>query len=121
SPTMFSLLFRRPPRPSLFPYTTLFRSQGLWTQARERLRVTTLLLSNRSYAILLGEAHRLGLATEGPLADACRLDDPPAGWLQLANGFGVPASRAGTSAELAALLEASFAREGPCLIEAAFT
>lgn len=99
----------------------LYTLQGLWTQARERLRVTTLLLSNRSYAILLGEAHRLGLATEGPLADACRLDDPPAGWLQLANGFGVPASRAGTSAELAALLEASFAREGPCLIEAAFT
>src|SRR5690606_39950153 len=30
----FFLLFRRPPRSTLFPYTTLFRSTGQW--ARER-------------------------------------------------------------------------------------
>src|SRR5229473_5628254 len=27
----FFLMIRRPPRSTLFPYTTLFRSRGLWT------------------------------------------------------------------------------------------
>src|SRR2546430_7713491 len=31
-------MIRRPPRSTLFPYTTLFRSTGLFTQERLRLR-----------------------------------------------------------------------------------
>src|SRR2546429_4994152 len=30
----FFLMIRRPPRSTLFPYTTLFRSEGLWTCLR---------------------------------------------------------------------------------------
>src|ERR1043165_10014320 len=29
----FFLMIRRPPRSTLFPYTTLFRSEGFWTSA----------------------------------------------------------------------------------------
>src|SRR5262245_64435395 len=31
---LFSLLIRRPPRATLFPYTTLFRSPGAWSTER---------------------------------------------------------------------------------------
>src|SRR3712207_8513074 len=35
--TVFFLMIRRPPRSTLFPYTTLFRSQA---EARDRLAIT---------------------------------------------------------------------------------
>src|SRR5260221_124575 len=38
-PRVFSLMIRRPPRSTLFPYTTLFRSAGA-TRARECARAT---------------------------------------------------------------------------------
>src|SRR2546426_9344501 len=31
-------MIRRPPRSTLFPYTTLFRSQPLWTRPQQRVR-----------------------------------------------------------------------------------
>ena len=99
----------------------LYTLQGLWTQAREKLPVTTIVLSNRSYAILLAEARRMGIDAAGALGEACRLDDPPVGWPALAAGFGVPAATAGTVAELARHLRASSDRAGPFLIEADFT
>src|SRR2546427_11274174 len=34
----FFLMIRRPPRSTLFPYTTLFRSRGLHSGARDGLR-----------------------------------------------------------------------------------
>src|SRR2546421_3832251 len=32
----FFLMIRRPPRSTLFPYTTLFRSQNFWCHVRQR-------------------------------------------------------------------------------------
>ena len=46
----------------------MYTLQALWTQAREGLNVTTLLLSNRSYAILNMELHRVGADAGGPMA-----------------------------------------------------
>ncbi len=40
--------------------SAMYTLQGLWTQARERLDVTTVILSNRKYAILLGELANVG-------------------------------------------------------------
>src|SRR6266699_4324560 len=34
----FFLMIRRPPRSTLFPYTTLFRSRGAWTPGRRSRR-----------------------------------------------------------------------------------
>src|SRR3712207_7003803 len=35
----FFLMIRRPPRSTLFPYTTLFRSVGVWSDRRRRGRL----------------------------------------------------------------------------------
>ena len=35
--------------------SAMYTVQALWTQAREKLPVTTVILSNRKYQILLGE------------------------------------------------------------------
>jgi acetolactate synthase-1/2/3 large subunit len=72
----------------------LYSLQSLWTQARERLPNTTILLNNRSYAILVGEYGSVG-ATPGPTAmSMLDLGDPLISWTQLANGMGVEAARA---------------------------
>jgi acetolactate synthase-1/2/3 large subunit len=38
----------------------LFTVQALWTQAREKLDMTTVVLSNRKYQILLGQLANVG-------------------------------------------------------------
>ena len=45
--------------------SAMYTMQALWTQARENLDVTTVIMANRSYAILHGELHNVG-ALEGP-------------------------------------------------------
>ena len=44
--------------------SALYTIQALWTQAREMLDVTTIIFSNRAYAILQGEFANVGV--EGP-------------------------------------------------------
>ncbi|MDX1384274.1 MAG: thiamine pyrophosphate-dependent enzyme, partial [Thermoanaerobaculia bacterium] len=96
----------------------MYTVQALWTQARERLDVTTLILSNRKYAILQIEFDRVGAHAPGPKAmSMLDLGDPELGWVSLAEGMGVPAWRATTVEELTAALEASLGQSGPGLIE----
>src|SRR5438445_12517503 len=45
---LFFLLIRRPPRSTLFPYTTLFRSDRRWVHRRSSLRPTGSVNENRS-------------------------------------------------------------------------
>jgi acetolactate synthase I/II/III large subunit len=95
----------------------MYTVQALWTQARERLDVTTVVFSNRTYAILLGELANVG-AKAGPAAlSMMSLSDPDIGWTHLAIGLGVEAARAESCEQLADLLRASFNRSGPFLIE----
>jgi acetolactate synthase-1/2/3 large subunit len=97
--------------------SAMYTLQALWTQARERLPVTTVLLSNREYAILRGEYRNVG-AEPGRTARAMMdLGDPALDWVRLANGMGVEAARAETLERCADLLEHSFARPEPFLIE----
>lgn len=91
--------------------------QGLWTQARERLNVTTLLCSNRRYKILQGEFARAGVEP-GPTARSLTdLSDPDIGWTQIARGMGVPAVAVETAEEMAKELRRGLAEPGPCFIE----
>ena len=68
--------------------SAMYTLQALWTQAREGLNVTTVVLSNRSYAILNMELHRVGADAGGPAGPAALdltepdLDfcDSPAAW-----------------------------------------
>ena len=48
--------------------SAMYTLQSLWTQAREGLDVTTIIFSNRSYAILNLELSRVGVAEPGPKA-----------------------------------------------------
>ena len=96
----------------------LYSVQGLWTQARERLDVTTLIFANHSYAILQGEMTNVGVQNPGRSAmDMLSLDRPRIDWIHLANGFGVTGGRADTMEELCDLFVASLKEPGPFVIE----
>ena len=98
--------------------SAMYTLQALWTQAREGLGVTTVVLSNRSYAILNIELHRVGADAGGPQARRLLdLSEPDLDFCALARGMGVPARRAETAEELTAALEAGFAEAGPSVIE----
>ena len=99
--------------------SAMYTLQALWTQAREGLDVTTLILNNRSYAILNMELSRTGAGEPGPKAlEMLDLGGPDIDFVALSHGMGVPASRVDRAEDLTAALERSFAEEGPSLIEA---
>jgi len=95
----------------------MYTLQSLWTQARERLPVTTVVISNRKYQILIGEYKRVG-AVPGPTAmRMLDLGDPDLHWVKLAEGMGVEAARAETMDQCADLLRCSLNASAPFLIE----
>jgi acetolactate synthase-1/2/3 large subunit len=97
--------------------SALYNLQALWTQARERLDVTTIIFANRRYAILDGELANVG-ATAGETANSLfDLGDPDLDWVRIASGFGVEGARATTMEELADLMTFANRRAGPFLIE----
>lgn len=97
--------------------SAMYSLQALWTQARERLPCTTIILSNRKYDILVGEYEKVG-ARPGPTAmSMLDLTDPNLNWVQLANGMGVEAEVASNLDELGNLLSNSFSQSAPFLIE----
>ena len=98
--------------------SAMYTLQALWTQAREGLNVTTVVLANRSYAILNMELHRVGADAGGPLARRLLdLTDPELDFCDLARGMGVPARRVENGEDLVTALEAGFAEAGPTLVE----
>jgi acetolactate synthase-1/2/3 large subunit len=97
----------------------MYTLQSLWTQARERLDVTTVILANRSYAILNVEFSRVGLGEPGDKArDMLDLTRPTLDWVKLAEGMGVAGVRVTTAEALADQLALGFREKGPRLIEA---
>jgi acetolactate synthase I/II/III large subunit len=99
--------------------SAMYTISALWTQSREHLDITTVIFSNRSYAILNMELQRTGAQTTGKTArDLLDLSRPAIDFVALASGMGVSASRAGTVSEFTAQLSAALAEPGPHLIEA---
>jgi acetolactate synthase-1/2/3 large subunit len=99
--------------------SAMYTVQGLWTQAREKLPVTTVVLSNRKYQILIGEFFAVGANPGRTAMDMLDLGNPDLGWIKLAEGLGVEAARAETLEDCADLMAQSFRRNGPFLIELA--
>lgn len=100
--------------------SALYTISALWTMARERLDVTVVILNNHAYAILQLELARVGSSATGPQSRSLLdLGDPNIDFVAIAQGFGVPATRAGTAEELAAQFRAAVAEPGPHLIDAA--
>ncbi|GAA3817065.1 hypothetical protein GCM10022226_42160 [Sphaerisporangium flaviroseum] len=99
--------------------SALYTISALWTQARENLDVTTVLLNNRAYAILRHELRRVGAEVSGPKAGRLLdLSAPDLDFVQIAEGLGVPATRATTAEELAGQFSRAIAEPGPHLIDA---
>jgi acetolactate synthase I/II/III large subunit len=98
--------------------SAMYTVQALWTQAREGLDVTTVVLNNRSYAILKQELVNVGAGDAGRRAlDMMELDRPALDWVSLAHGMGVEAGRAKTMEELERQFAAGLRCEGPYLID----
>ena len=96
--------------------SALYTVQALWTQAKEKLDVLTLICSNQSYDVLRFEASKLGTRELGPavtkLTDLSRVD-----WVKLGEGLGVPSVAVATAEELSSELSKALAEKGPRLIE----
>jgi acetolactate synthase-1/2/3 large subunit len=98
--------------------SALYVPQALWTHARENLDVLTIILANRSYAILLGELQNLGVNQVGQNASRMMsLSEPAPDWVKIAGGLGVDATSVRTCEEFSEVLSHSLRRHGPILIE----
>jgi acetolactate synthase-1/2/3 large subunit len=99
--------------------SALYTISALWTMAREQLDVTVVILNNSAYAILQLELMRVGASAGGPKARSLLdLSNPGIDFVAVAEGLGVPATRASTAEELATQFSASIAEPGPHLIDA---
>ena len=97
----------------------MYTVQALWTQARERLDVVTIVFANRAYRILQHEMRNVGVTSFGTNASRMLdLDAPSLDWCHLAAGMGVEGVRTTTMPEFVAAYRAALRRPGPFLIEA---
>lgn len=87
--------------------------------AREKADVTLVVMKNDSYGILNIELARVreGDPNEKMLS-MLRVDSPTLDWVKIAEGQGVPATRATTAEEFHQRFEAAMNTKGPRLIEA---
>jgi acetolactate synthase-1/2/3 large subunit len=96
----------------------MYTLQALWTMAREGLKVTTVVFSNREYGVLKREFSYLGAGSPGPRAASLfEIGRPDLDWALLAKGMGVPATRVTSLDGFGKALREGFASEGPTLIE----
>ncbi len=103
--------------------SAMYTISALWTHARERLDITTVIFANRAYDILRIELQRVGAQSPdqppGPKAESLLdLTNPTMDFVRMAEGMGVPARRVSTAEELASALQWGFNEPGPHLIEA---
>lgn len=97
----------------------IYTIQSLWTQARESLDVTTIVLVNRKYAVLQMELLRSGGGVDKGAGHALTdLGTPNLDFVALAKGFGVPGRDVYDVAAFNAALRESLATPGPMLIAA---
>jgi acetolactate synthase-1/2/3 large subunit len=97
----------------------MYTLQSLWTQARERLDVTTVIFANRAYKVLIDELQGVGAGNGGPKAlSMFDLGNPDLDWVKLSEGMGVEACRVDTAQGFADAFAAAMRARGPRLIEA---
>lgn len=99
--------------------SAMYTLQALWTQAREKTKVITVICSNRKYFTIELECLRAGYKSLGDEAKSLmNLTGPTLGWVSLSRGMGVPAVSVNTSEEFAKAFQAALKEQGPYLIEA---
>ena len=96
----------------------MYTLQALWTMARERLDVTTVVFANRSYRILSIELGRVGAEPPGPAAlSMFDLSNPDIEWAGLGRALGVESSRVETIEQFLDQFALAMTSRGPRLIE----
>jgi acetolactate synthase I/II/III large subunit len=99
--------------------SAMYTLQALWSQARAKADVVTVIWANRAYAILTGELANVGALNPGRKAlDMLSLEQPTLDWVKLAEGMGVPAVRCDTAESFIAAFRSGMKERGPFLIEA---
>ncbi|HEX6025864.1 MAG TPA: acetolactate synthase large subunit [Solirubrobacter sp.] len=99
--------------------SAMYTNQALWTMAREGLDVTTIVVANRSYAILEFEFQRVGATGDAKAAHALMdIGRPELDFTAMARSMGVPARRVDDVVGLADAFREAIAEPGPHLIEA---
>lgn len=98
--------------------SAMYTIQALWTQAREKLNVTTVILANRGYEILKQELFKVGANPGRSALDLLEMARPEVDFVKVASGLGVPAERVTCCRALHERIEAALAEPGPHLIEA---
>lgn len=97
--------------------SAMYTVQALWTQAREKLDVTTVIFSNRKYQILIGELANVGANPGRTAMDMLDLGNPDLDFTGMARSMGVEAARAESCEQFADLFAQSLRAKGPFLIE----
>jgi benzoylformate decarboxylase len=98
--------------------SSLYTIQGLWTAARERLKMVFIILNNSSYRILKQRTNAMkALAAQADTYVGMELDNPRIDFVSVARGFGLTANRAATLSDVGDLLEQALAADGPSLID----
>ena len=97
----------------------MYTVQSLWTMARERLKVVTIVFVNHSYRILNIELKRTGAGNPGPAAqNMLNIGTPEIDWSALAEAQGVVGINARTAEDFDDALEHALSQDGPVLIAA---
>jgi acetolactate synthase I/II/III large subunit len=99
--------------------SAMYTIQALWTQAREALDVTTVVVANRRYAILDHELQRVGASAVGPaVRGLLDIGRPDLDFARLAESMGVPGTRAEDASSFCRAFRRAVEEPGPHLIEA---
>lgn len=100
--------------------SAMYTLQSLWTMARMGMDVTVIVFANRGYQILRDELVNVGVNSYGPNAQAMfDVEKPALDWVALAQGHGVPGTRARDMDGFVRALRNGLESEGPSLIEVA--
>jgi acetolactate synthase I/II/III large subunit len=96
----------------------MYTIQSLWTQARERLNVTTIIFANNSYQILKLEFGNMGFGVPGPQASGLiDIDRPKIDWVAMGKSMGCPSIRVENAADFYTSMINSAREPDPMLIE----
>lgn len=99
--------------------SAMYTIQALWTMAREKLDVTTVIFANREYAILQMEYMRVGAEDMGHNAKSqMDIGNPDLDFTAMATAMGVHATRATTAEAFNEQFNFAMNNPGPHLIEA---
>jgi acetolactate synthase-1/2/3 large subunit len=95
----------------------MYTVQALWTQAREKLNIITLICANRRYNILKLQLDRANLPIGPGVHSLIDLENPTLDWVKIAGGLGVPGVSVSTVEGLVNEYHKAAAEPGPHVIE----